>query len=154
MNRHETTLWRGKQALLLEVDQPKGVDPPGVDHPHSAHNLRGLSAKNPACNGQGIYANIQEGTTTHGRVIDALSVLRHFCNEVSVEVVHLSDCATLYEPPYPAPTTALTHLRNAKMVSRWQMIFTWYLLQPSCNLHSWSHAYCMITTISCLQAAI
>lgn len=91
-----------REAVLLEVDHAKAVHRPGVDHTHSAHNLGGLSAKHPAGNGQGVYADVQEGSSPHGRVVDALNVFWHLSNEGPVEMVHLPHHAALYEGSYPA----------------------------------------------------
>lgn len=90
------------EVVLLEVHHAQAIHPPGVDHTHSAHNLGGFSAKHPAGNGQGVDADVQEGPSPHGRVIDALYVLRHLSNEGPMEVVHLSHHATFYEGSYPA----------------------------------------------------
>ena len=116
-----------RRAVLLEVDHAKAVNPPGMDHTHGADHLGGLSAKHPAGNGQGIYANVQEGTSPHGRVIDALNVFRHLSNEGAMEVVHLSHHAALYERPYPAPNATADQLWQSWLVSTRVTLVSAYL---------------------------
>lgn len=107
------------EAALLEVDHAKAVNPPGVDHTHGAHNLGSLPAKHPASNGQGVYADVQEGASAHGRIINALNVFRHLSNEGAMEMVYLSHHAALYERPHPA--------RNHSADALWQ---SWSVFTP------------------------
>jgi hypothetical protein len=87
--------------ILLEVDQSKVVNSPGVHHTHGTHHFGGLPAKHPGGNGEGIDANVQQTPSTQLGVIQPLCLLGHFTDEVTMEMMHLAYFATLYQTPHP-----------------------------------------------------
>jgi len=88
-------------SILLEVNHSKVVNSPGVYHTHGAHHFGCLPAKHPGGNGKGVDANIQQTPSTQLGVIQPLCLLRHFTDEVTMEMLHLAYFATLYQTPHP-----------------------------------------------------
>lgn len=76
---------------LLEVDQSHAVNSCGVHSAHSTDSLRGLAAKHPRGNRQGVDPDIQQCTPSHVDVIHPFNLRTHLSNELAVEVVYLAD---------------------------------------------------------------
>ena len=88
-------------SILLEVNHSQVVDSPGVYHTHRTHHFRGLPAKHPGGNGKGVDANVQQTPSAQLGVIQPLCLLRHFADEVTMEMMHFAYFATLYQTPHP-----------------------------------------------------